>query len=79
MVEGGGLENRCAPDVTNHNNTSCDSDAGEFGAQFGALLREDADLRAIVTAWPHLPAPIRAAIRAMVQAAAEPEAGRGAR
>ena len=58
MAEGTGLLNRPRENVTHETHDTCDegSDALAPG------LRTDADLRAVVEAWPGLDEPIRAAI-----------------
>jgi len=40
----------------------------ESGAVVGERVSADPDLRALVEAWPHLSAPIRAAVLALIRA-----------
>jgi len=81
MVEARGLEPKS---VSTDSASTCAESAGTPGAKSGALAADsapqgrseapgdtppDADLQAVIAAWPSLPEAVRARIAAMVQAA----------
>lgn len=74
-----GLEHTANPAGNSQVSNSGGSKSGNNGADFGPPSPQtpptDADLSAVVAAWPDLPTALRAGIAAMVKAAATPKAG----
>jgi len=62
-----GLKVRCRPDVTSGQAISSDNTDSVLGSCLATIRETYPRLAAVVAAWPDLPAPIRAAILAMIR------------